>query len=78
MEGAGAPRPVVKGLALPPAEATLRSNPLIDADGAILWPSARYHAEYGAGCYWAMPTDARPFAANDVRLRRLVDLPERW
>lgn len=78
VEGGGATRPVVSGLALPPAEATLRRNPLLDADGTVHWPSPRYHAEYGAGCYWAMPADARPFAADDVRLRRLVDLPERW
>jgi len=78
VEGAGTPRPVVKGLALPPSEATLRRNPLLGADGAVHWPSERYRAEYGGGCYWAMRSGDRPFVADDVRLRRLLDLPERW
>lgn len=78
VEGAGVPRPVLRGVALPTADSVLRRNPLLGDDGCAAWPSPRYRAEYGAGCFWAMPDDALPFAADDVRLRRLVDLPERW
>jgi len=65
-------------LAMPPADAVLRANPLLAADGTVQWPSPRYEAEYGAGCFWAMPDAALPFTADAARLRRLVDLPERW
>ncbi len=78
VEGGGIPRPAGRGLAMPPAGATLRRNPLIADDGEVQWPSPRYQDEYAAGCFWALSDDSVPFAANDVRLRRLVDLPERW
>jgi len=78
VEGAGPPKPVSRGLAMPPTDAVLRRNPLIGEDGSVHWPSSRYQSEYGAGCFWALPAGALPFAADDVRLRRLVDMPERW
>lgn len=78
VQGAGPPQPVSGGVAMPPADAVLRRNPLLGDDSAVHWPSPHYHDEYGAGCFWAIPADARPFAADDVRVRRLVDLPERW
>ena len=77
VEGEDCPRPAPRGLAMPPADAVLRRNPLLTDDG-VRWPSARYQAEYGAGCFWALPDAALPFAADAVRLRRLVDLPGRW
>lgn len=78
VEGAGPPRPIARGLAIPPAGAVLRRNPLLGDDGSVRWPSKRYQDEYAAGCFWAGPAGASPFNADDVRLRRLVDLPERW
>ena len=72
--GAGTPRAVEGGLALPRPGAVLRPNPLY-RDGVIAWPSDRYRTEYGAlATYPARPTGA-PDAA---RRRELVDLPERW
>ena len=78
VEGGGEPRAVTGGLAMPPAGATLRRNPLIGDDGEVEWPSPRYRDEYAAGCFWALADDALPFDADDARLRRVVDLPERW
>ena len=80
VEGAaGAPRAVADGLAMPFAGRGLRPNPLLGEVGAS-WPSDRYREEYGAGCFWAVADDALPdgVLADPVRLRRLVDLPERW
>ena len=72
--GAGHPRAVEGGLALPPPEAALRPNPLYQ-NGAITWPSDRYRTEYGPlATYPARPTGA----PDAVRRRELVDLPERW
>ena len=59
------------GLALPPAMADLRPNPLL-GDHGVAWPSDQYRDEYAAGCAWAGE------AGDDVRTRRLVDLPGRW
>ena len=64
-------RAVAGGLALPPADADLRPNPLLGENGPR-WPSDRYRDEYAAGCAW---TTGR---GDPVRTRRLVDLPERW
>ncbi len=77
VEGRGAPPHIVsRGLAMPLKSATLRPNPLLGEDGAI-WPSPRYRDEYGDGCLWALPREATG-AVSDARLRRTVDLPERW
>lgn len=63
---------------MPADGARLRRNPLL-GDDTVAWPSERYRDEYAAGCFWAMADDTLPFAPpTDGRLRRLVDLPERW
>lgn len=72
VEGGGASGAVDRGLAMPEPGATLRDNPLL-IDGVASWPSDRWRDEYGAGCRWADPPVGDP-----VRLRRVVDLPERW
>lgn len=78
VEGGGRARPVAGGIAMPADAAALRPNPLL-GEGRAAWPSDRYRDEYAAGCYWAMADHALPFAPpDDARLRRLVDLPERW
>nr|WP_246617018.1 methyltransferase domain-containing protein [Sphingomonas yunnanensis] len=69
-------RRVDEGLAMPPPDAMLRPNPLLGPHG-VTWPSDRYHDEYGDGCLWAQP-DADLPTTDAVRLRRVVDLPERW
>lgn len=74
VEGGGAARAVAGGLALPPHNATLRRNPLLDAAGGVRWPSPRYRDEYAAASSFADPA----VQGDDVRLRRVVDLPERW
>ena len=71
VEGGGPARPVRDGLALPPADAPLRPNPLLTEDGPR-WPSDRYRDEYAADCPW---TDGE---GDPARTRRLVDLPGRW
>ncbi|MDT7933819.1 MAG: methyltransferase domain-containing protein [Sphingomonadaceae bacterium] len=78
VEGAGPPHALTGGLALPRAAARLRLNPLLAADGGVTWPSARYAAEYAERCPWALPGAALPEGAGAERLRRMVDLPERW
>ena len=78
VEGAGEARAITGGVAMPPEDATLRPNPLIGDDGEVDWPSPRYRDEYAAGCFWALPDDALRFEGDDARLRRVVDLPERW
>ena len=83
--GAGAPGPATGVLAVPPTGTKLRRNPLY-VDGTIVWPSARYAAEYGALATYPVTTDApeRALAGADplidaMALRRvLVDLPECW
>lgn len=77
VEGAGAPRALSGGLAMPHPEAALRANPLL-RDGVAQWPSERWRDEYAAGCWWAREDGQLGFAADPVRLRRLVDLPARW
>ena len=78
VEGATpAPRALTGGLALPRPDATLTPNPLLD-HGVVRWPSDRYRDEYGPGCLWShavLPARALP---DPARLRRLVDLPDRW
>ncbi|GGE93082.1 class I SAM-dependent methyltransferase [Sphingomonas prati] len=76
VEGGPAPRAVVDGIAMPVPDAVLRPNPLLTADG-VQWPSERYREEYGDGCLWARD-DADLPTTDPVRLRRVVDLPERW
>ncbi|NVD45293.1 class I SAM-dependent methyltransferase [Qipengyuania atrilutea] len=73
VEGGNQPRAIGGGLAVPPQNAVLRANPLIEPDGPM-WPSERYAAEYGPAATWTDPTS--PVAPE--RDRRLVDLPERW
>lgn len=71
VEPAGPAQPVTGGLALPPATADLRPNPLLE-DGRPRWPSERYRDEYAVGCAWTSGE------GDPVRTRRLVDLPARW
>ena len=71
VEGGGPARAVAGGLALPPEGAALRRNPLLGEEG-VRWPSDRYRDEYADGCVWAGTI------GDDIRTRRLVDLPERW
>ena len=84
VEGAAGPaNAVIGGVAMPPAGASLRRNPLLgDRPGrdAVRWPSPRWAAEYGSGCSWAEIDDdlGERLAADPARLRRIVDLPERW
>lgn len=83
VEGARPAQAIVAGLALPPADARLVGNPLMGArpgHDPVRWPSDRYRAEYGDGCFWAKDDGALPdgVVADPVRLRRLVDLPDRW
>ena len=81
---ATAPRPVLVGLALPLAGATLRKNPLYGDDGSVRWPSDRYRDEYAARATYPSrsqaPCGARCVPATEprARTRELVDLPERW
>ena len=78
-----------RGLAVPPAGAQLRLNPLYRPrqDGlAIDWPSDRYRAEYGSRATYpeSLPDSTvqqLEQAGQEVeaaRRRILVDLPERW
>ena len=83
--GAGAPRAVQGGLAVPPPGAVLRRNPLY-AGSEIRWPSERYEREYGPLATYPARADApeRAVAGADAatdalaRRRVLVSLPERW
>jgi SAM-dependent methyltransferase len=71
VEGGGSARAVEGGIAVPPADAKLRPNPLLGPDGPR-WPSDRYRDEYADGCLWTREE------GDPARTRRLVDLPERW
>jgi SAM-dependent methyltransferase len=83
-----APRAVKDGLALPPAGAVLRRNPLyqpVDGDGSVIrWPSERYEREYAARATYPVRSHAPeeavagPEVEAMARRRELVDLPERW
>lgn len=77
--GTEEPRELRAGLAMPLPGADLRPNPLLGPDGAV-WPSKRYEEEYEGLSYWSfVGEDETRLPGNDpVRLRRLVDLPERW
>lgn len=83
--GPGSPRPVLGGLAVPPAGAALRRNPLY-AGPAIRWPSERYEREYGPLATYPLRADApeRAVAGSDAatdglaRRRVLLDLPQQW
>ena len=82
--GPASPRPLVNGLAMPTPSAQLRPNPLLEEWPAgrenVRWPSASYRDEYGAASFWANADEELPsdLPLDPVRLRRLVDLPERW
>lgn len=83
VEGAPPARPTAGGVAMPSPKATLRPNPLLgDEPGpaGVRWPSPRWRDEYGDRCFWAeQDADLPPrWSADPVRLRRFVDLPERW
>lgn len=84
VEGAVVPtRPVRGGLAMPSSDTQLRRNPLLgsaQSDNEVRWPSELYRDEYGGGCFWAVGDDDLDddMIPDPVRLRRLVDLPERW
>jgi SAM-dependent methyltransferase len=83
--GAGVPRAVAGGLALPSPGAALRRNPLY-RDGRIRFPSERYAAEYGPLVTY--PADAEgpesaiagsaPAIDELARRRVLLDLPRAW
>ena len=83
--GAGVPRPVLDGLAVPAAGARLRRNPLY-AGAAISWPSERYEREYGPLVTYPMRADgpehavagADPATDRLARRRVLLDLPASW
>ncbi len=81
--GAGAPRAVRNGLAMPASGVPVRRNPLY-VEGAIRWPSARYETEYGPLAPYpalaAGPEHAVAGSEHDALIRRrvLLDLPERW
>ena len=81
VEGGGPARALTAGLAVPPPGATLRPNPLLGEEAGhehVRWPSDRWRAEYGHGCHWANRDDEFDRLPAPERLRRLVDLPERW
>ena len=81
IEGAGVPHIPSAGLAMPPADKHLAPNPLIGerpGHDHVRWPSDRYRDEYQRNCWWANEDGELPFPADPVRLRRVVDLPERW
>lgn len=86
VEGPGLrPARAVSGLlALPPAGAKLRRNPLYGADGRVAWPSDRYGREYGPRMTYPACSTAPDRATLDAttieaaRRRELVDLPEGW
>ncbi len=86
-----APRAVIDGITLPPADAQLHLNPLYapeDGGFAIRWPSERYEAEYATQATYplhsagpkAIEWEGKPDAPEVERVRRreYVDLPERW
>jgi SAM-dependent methyltransferase len=82
--GAGTPRAVAAGLAMPPEGAALRRNPLY-AWERVRWPSDRYEKEYAALATYPIEASGPELAvAGDpgieqlVRRRVLLDLPERW
>ena len=83
--GAGAPRPITGGLAMPPAGAMLRRNPLY-AGPEIRWPSERYQREYGPLATYPMQAAAPEWAVAGAdltidqfaRRRVLLDLPPQW
>lgn len=75
------PRPLAGGLAVPPADAALRRNPLYRADGTLAFPSPRYEAEYAPLATYpgrASAIDRASPAHPAARLREFVDLPARW
>jgi hypothetical protein len=82
--GLGPARPIAGQLALPPAGAALRRNPLYGEDGRLSWPSERYGREYGPRATYparaGVPESAvlGPHTAEAARRRELLDLPERW
>ncbi len=84
VEGAAEPPRAARGpLSRPPPGASLRRNPLLDAEGAVRWPSARYRDEYGPrSTYGRTPAPATARMGADVAelaaRRELVHLPERW
>ena len=82
VEGGGRPRALIAGLTVPPAGATLRPNPLLGERPGhehVRWPSDLWRDEYGPGCYWAnRDGEFGGLIPDDVRLRRVLDVPERW
>jgi SAM-dependent methyltransferase len=83
--GAGTPRPVLGGLAVPPPGAKLRRNPLY-VSAIISWPSDRYEREYGPLVTYPMHAEGpeQAVAGTDpatdhlARRRVLLDLPTSW
>ncbi|MXO86534.1 methyltransferase domain-containing protein [Altererythrobacter aurantiacus] len=71
-------RSLANGLTMPPNDAQLVANPLLsETEGKANWPSSRYEQEYARASLWAKRDEDVPYS-DPVRLRRLVDLPERW
>lgn len=76
----------VRPFDVPPRGAQLRRNPLLDAGGAVHWPSERYATEYGPDSAYlaqglgALPERATmgPEVAALARARALLDLPAQW
>ena len=83
--GAGAPRPVLGGLAVPSPGTRLRRNPLY-AEAEIRWPSERYEREYAPLVTYPMHVNgpehavagADPATDRLARRRVLLDLPASW
>ncbi len=75
-------QPADCGLSMPFDNAAFRLNPLYRPSGddyAIVWPSERYAAEYAPrATYPSLISRDRTNAADAIRRRILVDLPERW
>lgn len=83
--GAGLPRVVAGGLAMPPPGTALRRNPLY-AGPDIRWPSDRYEREYGPLATYPLQAKVPEHAVagsdgttDDLARRRvLLDLPLQW
>ncbi len=73
VEPAREPHVIDAGIAMPPADAVLTPNPVLE-DGVVVWPSERWRDEYGAACPWV----GANVHSDPARARRVVDLPERW
>ena len=84
-QGAGPPRPVRGGIAVPDEGRPLRRNPIYLND-RVAWPSPRYEAEYGPLVTYPLRAEGplvavagSDSAIDDLARRRvLLDLPAAW